>query len=391
VRSTPTLPGSVLLRLIIASVLTPYLHLRYRIRRYGPRPPRRRATLILSNHQHDLEGMVLMTDLFWARPLVPVYAVSSRRLFEPGFMAQRFPYPWLYPLLNRIDWAPLFERIGVLPLENQPLAPPYTSLAYSLLRRHGNLPLEEVFSEEALRHLGLRAGRLKDLWSPEVVSRAAQPASILALRSPYREEIAQTRREEIEGELAALEEVLRQGGSLYLTPEGRYSKDGSLGRLKASLERLLPLAEEVWLAGIAYDVFASSRLTMVYRWVLLGPGPLREQLLAARPVLASQLVAAAFEEGSSPQALMDRSLKLLRELPKGLFVDPELERHPERSIGKVMAWLKRQEWWVLRDGRLYLTGKRRLASFPEVEDPLAYQRRFFEETLKAQAGSTVRP
>ena len=60
------------------------------------------------------------------------------------------------------------------------------------------------------------------------------------------------------------EGLQRAGATIFLAPEGFYTGDGKMMRLRGILPRLAPLAE-VWLSGISYDPFAGRRLSMLYR------------------------------------------------------------------------------------------------------------------------------
>jgi hypothetical protein len=164
--------------------------------------------------------------------------------------------------------------------------------------------------------------------------------------------------------------------------------------MRGAVERLAPLAK-VYVAGVSYDPFVSKRLSMLYRVVPLGEGSdetrmarMTKTLAAVRPVVTSQLLgawldardgagAAGFTEAQAFEAVTAQ----LAGLPTHLFVDPELRRDPRRMTRAALRYMA--ELGILeRAGERYRLGAtRRHPQFPLVEDVVAYQARFLEETL----------
>ena len=102
----------------IASV-SAYYRIACRIRGWGRLPSRRGPTLVIANHQHEIEASVIVSDLT-IRSLslrFPIFTVSSRRMWEPGFLAERLP--WLAPVLRPYNLGWLFEALGMQPIENE--------------------------------------------------------------------------------------------------------------------------------------------------------------------------------------------------------------------------------------------------------------------------------
>jgi len=134
----------------------------YRLRFFGSIPRRRGATIVLANHQHDLEGEAIVGEVGsrWGPWRHPIYMVNSRRMFEPGFLAARLPA--LRGLLRNFNAAPLFEALGMMPLENELSSRAISGLAWSVQKRHGPLPLADVFDEKttALFAAGTRTSDL---------------------------------------------------------------------------------------------------------------------------------------------------------------------------------------------------------------------------------------
>jgi len=368
-----------------AAYTTNYVWVRiaYRIRHWGSVPRHRGPSVIVANHQHDLESMTIVSTTFiesssWRHSIC---TACSRRMYEPGFLALRLP--WLRFLLRRVNAAPLFVALGMLPLENELGSREVSGLAWSVQRTHGPLRLDEIF-DERVSSLFPPATKTSDLLSNELFGRATAIVKVAALREPYRREILNETRTYLDADLARMEDVVRRGATFYLTPEGRYSLDGTIGPMRGVIDRLAPLAT-IYLAGVSYDPFVAKRLSMLFRVARLDD---REHLTAAlaaiRPVTASQLLASwlngtneTFDESEAVTIVARR----LATLPATLFVDPELRADSVRLVRAALPLMV--EWKILeRAGERYRLGsERRHPQFPMVGDIVAYQARFFEETL----------
>jgi MFS family permease len=374
-----------------AAIVSNYLwdHTAYRVRRWGKVPRRRGPTLIVANHQHDFESPAIVSTTTvecgpWRHP---VFTASSRRMYEPGFLAERLP--WLSFLLRRVNAGQLFVWLGMLPLENELGARVISAFAFTVERRHGPLALSEIFDERVAAHFA--AGTMtSDLWKREHFAAAHQVVKISAVREPYRREILDETRANVESDLARMEQIVRRGGTFYLTPEGRYTTDGTMLPMRGVVERLAPLAT-IYLAGVSYDPFVSKRLSMLYRIVPLDDGPepwmtrMTRTLASIRPVTTSQLLGAwlfqrgeTFTTGEAEKTVEDA----LAGLPPELFVDPELRRNPRARVRAALPLMA--GWSILDfDGQRYrLAQRRRHPQFPFVEDIVAFQARFLTETLE---------
>jgi hypothetical protein len=73
----------------------------------------------------------------------------------------------------------------------------------------------------------------------------------------------------------------------------------------------------------------------------------------------------------------------LASLPPSAFIDPELSRDPEKRANDAIDGLRRLGALEERSGMYELTQQRRHPQFPQVEDIVAFQARFFSETLDA--------
>ena len=377
------------------SVLSNYAwdHLAYRVRNWGRVPRRRGPTLIVANHQHDFESpAIVVTTTVQSGPWRhPVFTASSRRMYEPGFLAERLP--WLSFLLRRVNAGPLFVALGMLPLENELGARQITAWAWSVQRRHGPLPLAAVFDDRVAARFA--AGTTTaDLRRRKWFARSREVVKVTALREPYRRELLDETRQNIESDLARMEGIVRNGGTFYLTPEGKYSVDGRIGPMRGVVERLAPLST-IYLAGVSYDPFVSKRLSMLYRVVHFGRleesagmEPMTRTLAAIRPVVTSQLLSAwlrSFDGTFAEEEAIAAVQSAMAALPEQLFVDPELRRDAPHLVRKSLPLMA--QWKILerRGDRYAPAAQRRHPQFPFVKDIVEHQAAFLDETLRNAA------
>jgi hypothetical protein len=368
---------------LVSVIRQPYWRGRMRVRQWGRLPLRRGPTLLVANHQHEDESEILCERAFlqgpWRRPIM---TASSRRMYEPGFFAARMP---ALRFARRWNAGPLFLALGLLPLEHELSSRPLASIADTLSRAHGDLALDELFRPEALATVP-GAQRCSDLLEPEYFDGAHAYVKVTLVREPYRRELLDATRAAIEADLAQLRDVLCEGATFFITPEGNYSADGRMRPLRGILEHLAPFAD-VWLAAIAFDPFRGRRLSLLYRVLRpADPNDLASSLAAARPVTASALLAERFDALGAVSFTRDDlvdALSAARDaLPAGLFVDPEL-RDAARCVDESLATLAHRRLLEVADGRYRLAEKRHDPRFPLTGDIVAYQRNFLAETRAA--------
>ncbi len=373
------------LSLLVAAVLWSYVGLMYRVRVLGRLPRDRRGLVVLGNHLHDLEGMVIPARLFLARPWQgPVRTAASVRVFEPGLLASRAPR-WLGPWLAPLNVGRIVRALGVLPIENMPLSRPVASWAYEVWQAHGDLPLAQVLTPEALGRVGESGSRrLRALWAPGRQPQLGPMAPVTCLREPFRSQARERLRARVADQVRTLVAAMGDGETVYITPEGRMSTTGELGRFRAALDPLLASARAVILAATAYDPWAARRLLMVTRLTApLDPADLRASLMAARPVTVSQQLAdhiVAHPQGGSLTALVN-SARPDEPRRLGAFLAPQ--RRDERAVRRAVARMAARG--VIRvDGGRWRPGPRRDdARFAHVPDLVAAQARQYRDTLAA--------
>lgn len=361
-----------------------YYRSAYHIRGWGNFPVRRGPTLIVVNHQHDIESAIIVATLSIAGLAwrYPIFTVSSRRMWEPDFMAQRIP--WIRPFVRGLNFGSLYSALGMQPIENELHSKPLLSMAYMLYRQHGDRALRDVFRERVTIRLPADLTHLAEVWKPAFSQAASLVVSLSDLREPYRSEAIADTREQLENDSAHFEQLVRDGASLFLAPEGFYSIDGKMQRMRGLLPRLAPLAR-IWLAGISYDPFLGRRLSMLYR---LAPddrqSPLDVQLKRLRPVTVSALLATWLRAQSSPfteAGAVETVLRQLHDLPVALFVEPELRRRPAHLVRAALRRMQALGILTRQPDGWHLSQERTHPQFSRTSDILEYQANFHAETL----------
>jgi MFS family permease len=368
-RRTLSPSWSVILRFFVILGNAGYVHVAYRVRGFGTLPWRRGPTLVVANHQHDLESPAIVSTLSSTRGAwrEPMFTASSRRMYEPGFLAIRLHAPFL----RGVNAGPIFRALGLLPIENELGSRTIASLAWLVEQRHGPMPLDQLFEERVASRFEPGTASSK-LWSRTNFQRGQEYVRLTTLREPYRKEVLEDTRRMLDADIAYMVEVVRAGATFFLTPEGHYTPTGAMLPMRGLIEHLSPYAQ-IYLAGVSYDVFVGKRLSMLYRIVRLDDNArMRATLAAIRPVTVSQLLATWLHGRVEPvreEEAVEGVVAALATLPRRLFVDPELRRNPAKMARA-----------ALRGAARLVDGKRH-PQFPFVEDMVAFQATFFAETL----------
>ncbi len=190
-----------------------------------------------------------------------------------------------------------------------------------------------------------------------------------------------------------MEDVVRRGGTFYLTPEGRYTTTGRMLPMRGVVERLAPLAT-IYLAGVSYDPFVARRLSMLYRVVRFDGSDLGLHHEDARgnssghdePTARNLARWRSAERFTGRRRRPSRCASAWRRCRRRIFVDPELRRSPRAMVGRGAAADGLVADSGARRRRLPLShAARRHPQFPFVDDILAFQARFLDETLENAA------
>ncbi len=193
----------------------------------------------------------------WRAPLL---AASARLLHEPGFMSIRVP--WLRRFARNLNLSGLFSAMGFLPIENELQTRSMLRWAFGVEQLHGPLALNCVFSTQTLTRFGFEGLRTDDLFSQRLFERAERARiKASALLEPHRKEQLHVTRARIGTDLDRIESCLRGGAVFFLTPEGEYTRDGTMLAFRGIWERLSPLARKIYVIGVSYDPFIGRRFS----------------------------------------------------------------------------------------------------------------------------------
>ncbi|PSR36330.1 MAG: hypothetical protein C7B44_09610 [Sulfobacillus thermosulfidooxidans] len=372
-------PWSLFLAWLVYILVTPYVRIRYRVHVTGKVPAHPQALLVVGNHGQDIEGLVVPLLLFRTQPWGSrVISAGSQRLFEPGFFTTRLPARWGY-WFSAFNVGPILWRLGVRPIENQPLFRPITSWAYHIFQTQGNLLASAVFTEKALTSFAVARTnkaqlRLRDLWQARYARLSTCPVSVTALQEPYRHQMRQQLAMHIRQQIAELLNDVRDGDILYLTPEGRYTQDGRVGRFRMLWTVAQQHIPEVVGMATAYDVLRPGPLHVWMRWTERMKASWAQTILRARrPITASHVVAVAVDGMADESSAMARAKALIAEIPANAQVASDLATRPDEVLTRALhfLWLRHQ-LGVVSDPRL-----------PRVPDLLQYYRNQWDETLAA--------
>ena len=375
-----------LLRHFIAWIMKTYLLLHYRLVIEGSPPPQKGAILVIANHQHDLDGMIIPPLLTSMRPYRhAAFCVASKRLFEPGFLAFRGP-KWMRPLLYRVNLAHLFRSVGILPMENQPLKRPISSYSHEIYEHYGNLLLSEVFQPELMMSIQARPEeRLKDLWGIHLSVASRQEVTMQTLLPNYKQFIKKNERTKIEEELQCAKFTLQAGEMLFLTPEGKYTQHGKLIQMKQALKELLPFAERIIVSTITYDPFIEKKMLVYVRFDHTSVEEAITKLAITRPVTLSHLVAYSWAHRKIDTMTMDELIESVRSLLQhmiGIKLSGSVQ--PIRTIVPIIV-KRMTEYGLLKEinGNYHQGIYMNISEFPGVEDILSYYSNMLEETIQS--------
>jgi len=176
---------SMLMLGIVIATRFPWLALKIRIRQFGRLPFSRGATVLIANHQHEDESeLIALRSFFQGNWRASTLTASSRRMYEPGFFALRLPA--FAHLMRTVNAGAFFRLLGMLPLENELSSRPLRSLAVTLVQKHGDLPLDDVFRADARAALPAGAQHLADFLTPRFFLESDQRVKLSLVQEPYR-------------------------------------------------------------------------------------------------------------------------------------------------------------------------------------------------------------
>lgn len=223
------------------------------------------GTLVVSNHRRDVDVPILASVLCQREGLrlrqpLPFFA-GREDLFRRDFLGE-YLHAWPRPLqraLGRLPVTWFFRTLRVRPI-----------------RRVREFSLSEAFSE--LASTGNRARWLNQRGRHEMTtnhcddpdSRGKPPErrawGLRRLRGEAREAIEPAFRATVATQLQHFVSLLDAGRSVYLAPEGRNSRDGRFGRIRAGAWHLAQRATTrppILPIALSYDALRAGRLRAI--------------------------------------------------------------------------------------------------------------------------------
>lgn len=316
------------------------------------------STLLVANHPHEADPAVAVAALYpalyrpWRRELL-VHFTLRDDLYARGFFAG---YPLQMPLWARRLLFPLsLRRVFDGPLPCPALRSAGRMLVADLVRAYPQADLDELLPQEMVERLRRRAAE-QGLRAPERgcdvdrsvyadllwwVVRRDDAAGSLA------EEAFADRAVAARNDFRRFVDIIRTGGVLLISPEGRSSPDGGLQPLKPGVGALLRVGRphRVQPIGIAYDPLVAGR-TLAYVGVGAAVAPrrdadrqVRELLAGAVPLTVGQVVADAVDRRATARLDTLLAEAVDRALATGRPVEPAL-RDPAvraRRLGAALA------------------------------------------------------
>lgn len=274
-----------------------------------------RRSYIAMAHKRDLDPLMLLPTLIfrrsWRRLRGELQFALRGDAFEPGYLGRLVQQPyWLSRLLRVLSLGAVLRWLGAH--STDALVRPVEVWLREALRYGGDRPASEALSPSLLAELAEASGETSEQVASAPLSRLLSwryhrvlprfySAEILAaaLRRPLQQRVVA----QIKHELAALDDCLWQGGSLYGSPEGQLSPDGRLSPISAGFHRIIRAApQEMRVVPVAlmYDFMTTQRKRVFIDFAppllqvpQLAPGDLdaalRSAWLAAARVTCTQL------------------------------------------------------------------------------------------------------
>lgn len=309
------------------------------------------STLLVANHPHEADPAVAVAALYphlhrpWRKSLL-VHFTLRDDLYTQGFFAG---YPLNMPLRARRAVYPLgLRRVFDGPLPCPVLRSADRMLAVDLLRWNPDAELEVLLPDDLAARFRLRAlelGKPPPRAASDVLNGAY--ADLLwwvvhsdAAAGEQMERAFADRATAARHDFRRFVDIVRSGGVVLISPEGRSSPDGALQQLKPGAGALVRLAHPraVVPLGIAYDTLVRGR---PWAYVAVGAAvqpprrgvdeALRNLLARTVPLVVGQVVADALLRRER-DGLADR---LAREVEaaeaSGRPFDPLLKAPAERA------------------------------------------------------------
>ncbi len=248
----------------------------YRVKVHGLRHAMGKGpTFLAMAHKRDLDPLVevppILTHLGWRALTGDVRFALRSDAFSPGFLGRIIRHPrWLARCLRPLSLRTILFQLGLRPLENIRVRPAEVWIR-NWLEIAGDERAGEVLTLPFLQHIATVCGediqKLKTYslshllsWRYHAILQVWYSADIFV--EPVRHRIKQVVLRKLKQELADLAAWLSQDGSVWSSPEGRLSVDGTVSAFTPVLDRLLrasPSHTRIIPICISYDFMTTGR------------------------------------------------------------------------------------------------------------------------------------
>lgn len=233
-----------------------------------------RRSYIGMAHKRDLDPLMLLPTLIfrhsWRRLRGELQFALRGDAFEPGYLGRLVLQPyWLSRLLRVLSLGAVLRWLGAHSTEA--LVRPAEVWLREALRYRGDRPASEALASPFLAEMAEASGETQEQVASAPLSRLLSwryhrvlprfySTEILAaaMRRPLQQRVVT----QIKHELAALDDWLWQGGSLYGSPEGQLSPDGRLSPISAGFHRIMRAAPQdtrIVPVALVYDFMTTQR------------------------------------------------------------------------------------------------------------------------------------
>ncbi len=363
------------------------------------------ATVVVFNHRRDADAPIIANLLFKRHPTLglerPLAFMGREDMFRTGFLT-RYLEAWPWPL--RALFSPLNLRSVLRLLRIYPMRRiaerSLGEVLETVLAVVGDVPLEQVLKSEWTQAFERIAGVERQALTVRYALRNRFRALLwqshgLTKLSPRAFRAIETHeRAVIEGQLRFFVDILNQGGTVVMAPEGAVSEDGRLARFRTGLHVLLARSHapvRVLPVGITYDFTTSGRQRVFVNVgsEILGLEELKPRQMSLRvtqallqqvTITASQLASVLLTaKRSSADAYVSAeelgahvAAEAGRWREAGLHVDPRLLSASglRQRVGEYVQYCLRAGILRASDGGRYLVSKCDLSPHPSWLDSL---------------------
>ena len=235
------------------------------------------STLVVSNHKRDLDMLVIAPALHFGdsfpRSLVRPYFAARDDEFAPSFLATYYNLPqWLNRIiLYKLDISPVMYAFRAYPMRQAHAATTNQALRETLLME-GNAELGKVAQESWLQRSAdsleipidrLKSMTIRDLMSWRYLKILRQKADSSMLQGNLCRRMRLFQGRAIRKQLEYFAELLSQGKTLFLAPEGELSSDGMFCPIRGSHHRLIKMSRrtvKILPMNISYDFMTTGRM-----------------------------------------------------------------------------------------------------------------------------------